>query len=107
MAPIREVFTQFGQATTNQATMEGTFALFERAIGGKEASVWNEVEDVALRDQFRTIYYLHVFDAQTFLFTRFDFARTGPRTWSLIGLTFGSQWNQVVVSTTPGFSSQN
>jgi len=107
MLPIRETFSQFGQATVDQATMEGTFALFERAIAGKQARSWDEIEDIGLRDRTRTIYYLHVFDERTVLFTRFDFIRSSAQTWSLIGLTFGSQWNQIVVPTTPGFASQN
>jgi hypothetical protein len=107
MAPIRETFAQFGTFNGDSSTIEGALILYERDIQGREARSWTEIEDVALRDQLRSIYYLHVFDDVTFLFTRHDFVRTGPRTWSLITLSFGSQWNQVAVVTTPSFTTQN
>ena len=107
MPPIRETYAQFGAFNGDISAIEGALMLFERGIQNKEARSWNEIEDVALRDQLGAIYYLHVFEDVTYLFTRQDFVRTGPRTRSLTALTFGSQWNQVAVATTPGFANQN
>jgi hypothetical protein len=106
--PIRQVIGQFGSGdvTPDPSGLEGGLVMFDRAINGDEARVWNRIEDVSLADQYRAIYYLHVFNDRTYLFTRYEFARTGPRTWNLIGVTFGSNWQQVALIATPGFRSQ-
>lgn len=107
VAPIREVIGRFsGASSPDLSGLEGGLILFDRGINGGEARVWNRIEDINLADQYRSIFYLHVFNDQTYLFTRYEFARTGPRTWNLIGVTFGSNWQQVALVTTPGFRTQ-
>lgn len=106
MTPLRRTFDQFGPgATADRVNLEGALVAFDRAIGEQDAIRWSKIEDLMLGDEVRTIYFLHVFDNNTYLFTRYDFVRVGPRTWNLIGATFGGQWSQVVLPTTPSYRS--
>ena len=104
MAPIREVFLQFLGADVLDPTNEAAVVTYERFLEGMAIDQFSEIEDAALSNTIRRIYYLHSFSGR-YLFTRYDFVRDS-RGWNLTGVSFGSSWQQVAGQSSPGWVQQ-
>lgn len=102
VAPLRYIFAELsgGQVSTN---VDANLMAFERAIAHREARLAQQIEDITLSDTVRQIYYYHYYGDNTWLFTRFEFARVGEQSWALTGLTFSASWTGIVLGVTPGF----
>jgi hypothetical protein len=83
--------------------METALTTYERAIERRPPLHWAKVEDVSLSGQMRRIYYVHVFNESTILYTRFEFLNLGERGWALARLSFGSSWENIAGDFSPGW----
>lgn len=104
MAPIREIFQQMLSAEVLDPTNETAVVTYERYLDGMTIDQFSELEDVALNNTLRRIYYLHSFNGR-YLFTRFDFIRDS-RGWALTALSFGSSYQMVAAQSSPGWVLQ-
>lgn len=104
MAPIRDVFQQMMGAQPIDPTNEAVVVTYERYLDGLTIDQFTELEDAALNNTLRRIYYVHSFNGR-YLFTRFDFIRDS-RGWHLTSLAFGSSWQMVATQSSPGWTLQ-
>jgi hypothetical protein len=104
MAPIRQVFQQLLGSEVLDPTSETAVVTYERYLEGMTIDQFSELEDAALNNTIRRIYYLHSFNGR-YLFTRFDFIRDS-RGWNLTGISFGSSWQLVAAQSSPGWVVQ-
>lgn len=104
MAPIRQVFQQLLGSEVLDPTSETAVVTYERYLEGMTIDQFSELDDAALNNTIRRIYYLHSFNGR-YLFTRFDFIRDS-RGWNLTGISFGSSWQLVATQSSPGWVVQ-
>jgi hypothetical protein len=103
MAPIRDVTTAMFNGEVSPQ-MNQIMLFYDGYIGHEPARSWSVIDDVTLSDHVRMIFALFVFSSHQFLFTRTDFIRVDNSNWSMNGVSFGSNWSQVAVTLSPGFT---
>lgn len=104
-APLRQVYVQFAEGAALATNVEAALLSYERVITSPRAVEARIVEDVSLSDTYRAIFLYHYYGSTTWVFTRLDFVNLGGGEWRLVAATFGSQWSNVAIATTPSFRS--
>ena len=105
ISALRDVYVTMFQSSALPANVEGALVTYERVVGGNQAVLARVVEDTQLGDTFRSIYTYHYFGNNGWLFTRFDFVRISETEWAVSAVVFSSEWSNVAILTTPGFTS--